>query len=159
MTFDFDFANWLLGLLARLSASAAKFAGGGPGEISALLGYGDGRHATILASGMMPRAHPFTTGFRALFEGALFELHNVFADGAPQSKFMISNNKSGPRNVAVRGRNPHQVELQRFVDCIRGEADPDFLDVERAIEALAVSIATRRSLEETRSVEIRTVLI
>ena len=42
--------------------------------------------------------------------------------------------------------NPYQVELQRFVDCINGRADPDLLDVERAIEALMLSVATQRAL-------------
>jgi len=81
MTFDYDFANWLLGQPVRLSASSARLDGDKPGEISAVLTYGDGRHATIVASGLMPRGHPFSVGFRVLFEGALFELHNVFGKG------------------------------------------------------------------------------
>jgi hypothetical protein len=42
--------------------------------------------------------------------------------------------------------------VQRFVDWMQGRADPDRLDVQYAIEALAVSIATPRSLEEAREI-------
>ena len=41
MTFDLDFANWLMGRPARISAA-------GTGEVTALLDYADGRHATLL---------------------------------------------------------------------------------------------------------------
>jgi len=40
------------------------------------------------------------------------------------------------------------------VDCIRDKADPALLDADRAIEALVLSTATQRSLEEGRSIEI-----
>ena len=42
-------------------------------------------------------------------------------------------------------RNPYAVELRRFVDCIRGRADPALLDADRAIEALRLSVATVES--------------
>lgn len=154
MTFDYDFANWLLGPPVRVSASSTGLTHDGPGEISAVLSYADGCHATVIGSGLMPRGYPFSVGFRALFEGALFELHNVFGDGPPQSRFTVCDDAGGPRGVAMEGRNPYQVELQRFVDCMVGRADPELLDVERAIEALTISVATQRSIEEGRSIEI-----
>jgi UDP-N-acetylglucosamine 3-dehydrogenase len=46
MTFDFDFVHWLMGRPQSLSASAARSPDGRPGEISALLSYPEGRHAT-----------------------------------------------------------------------------------------------------------------
>jgi predicted dehydrogenase len=147
MTFDFDFANWLFGAPARLSASAAGEARGGPGEISALLAYADGRCATVQASGLMPAGCPFMAGFRALFEGAVFELRNVFqASGPPLSSFTMSDERSAPEEVGLAGDNPYAVELRRFVDCIEGRADPALLDADRAIEALALSHATQTSL-------------
>jgi predicted dehydrogenase len=59
---------------------------------------------------------------------------------------MIFNDKAQGAPVLVPPGNPYQVELQRFVDCINGRADPDLLDVERAIEALMLSVATQRAL-------------
>jgi predicted dehydrogenase len=154
MTFDYDFANWLLGTPIRVSASSTGLGEDGPGEISAVLSYGDGSHATTIVSGLMPRTYPFSVGFRVLFERALFELRNIFGNGPPQSRFTVSDDASGTRDISMRGRNPYQVELERFVGCIRGTADPELLDVDRAIEALTLSVATQRSLDEARSIEI-----
>jgi predicted dehydrogenase len=147
MTFDFDFANCLFGRPARLAATAAGEARGGPGEISALLAYADGRHATVQASGLMPIGCPFMAGFRALFEGAAFELRNTFQqNGPPISSFTVSDDTSLPRDVELAGENPYAVELRRFMDCIDGQADPALLDADRAIEALELSYATQASL-------------
>jgi UDP-N-acetylglucosamine 3-dehydrogenase len=157
MTFDFDFVQWLMGPPARLSASVVRRPEGGPGEISALLSFDDGRHATVVASGLMPLGFPFSVGFRALFERAAFELRTVFEDGPPRNSFIAYDDNAQPQPVAAAARNPYQVELQRFIDCIRGRADPRLLDAERAIEALILSIATQRALDETRSIEISTV--
>ena len=155
MTFDFDAALWLMGRPARLSASAVRMEGGTPGDISALLSWDDGRHATIAASGLMPRGFSFSTGFRALFERATFELRTVFSgSGPPENFFAIADETGPPAPVVIQGRNPYEVELQRFVDCIGGRADPALLDVERAIEALELSLATQRALAEGRVIGI-----
>lgn len=154
MTFDFDVVGWVMGPPARLSASAARHADGGPGEISALLGYDDGRQATVVASGMMPRGFPFSVGFRAVFERAAFELQTVFEAGPPRSRFTMVDDKEPPRAVVLAGRDPYQAELRHFVACIRGQADPQLLDADRAIEALVLSTATQRALAESRTVDI-----
>jgi UDP-N-acetylglucosamine 3-dehydrogenase len=140
MTFDFDFIQWVMGRPTRLSASAART---------------DGRHATVAASGLMPPGFPFTVGFRALFEKAAFHHRTVFGDGPPQSTFTIFESEAEGKPVTTPPRNPYQAELQRFVNCIRGRADPELLDAERAIEALVLSMAPQRALVEGRSIEIR----
>ena len=154
LTFDFDFIRWVMGSPARLSASGARAEGYQPGEISALLTYEDGRHATAVASGLMPPSFPFSVGFRALFERAVFHLQTVFENGPPKSTFTLTDEKTHGRPVSLAPRNPYEVELRRFVDCIRGEVDSALLDVERAIEALALSLATRRALGEGRSIAL-----
>ena len=146
MTFDFDFVHWLMGPPQSLSASAARLPDGRPGEISAVLTYARGRHATVIASGLMPPGSPFTVGFRALFERAAFEHLTTFSGGPPKSSFTVTVGTTPARPVPVANRNPYEVELQRFVDCIQGRADPALLDVDRAIEALRLSLATTASL-------------
>ena len=138
MTFDLDFANWLLGQPPRVSAA-------GTGEITALLDYADGSSATIAASGLMPAGSPFTVGFRALFETACFELQQIFRDGPPEIAFTVAEGKMPPQPVALAGGNPYEIELRRFVDCIAGRADPALLDADRAIEALELSLAVQRA--------------
>jgi UDP-N-acetylglucosamine 3-dehydrogenase len=145
MTFDFDFVLWLMGQPQSLSASAARLPDGRPGEISALLSYRQGRHATVIASGLMPPGSPFTVGFRALFERAAFEHLATFSGGPPKTRFTIAAGSTPAWPVPVAERNPYEVELQRFADCIRGRADPALLDVDRAIEALRLSVATIES--------------
>ncbi len=155
MTFDFDFVQWLMGPPLRLSASAARIPDGAVGETSALLTYPDGRHATVTASGLMPPGFPFSAGFRALFERAAFEHRAVFArHGPPDSSLTIFTGTARGESVALPSRNPYQVELQHFVDCINGRADRELLAAERAIEALVLSVATQHSLSGCRSVEI-----
>jgi len=122
MTFDLDFIQWAMGRPVRVSANAS-------GEVTALLSFADGRHATVTASGLMPPGFPFTAGFRALFEKTVVE-HEIVFDGSPPS-----------------GRNPFEVELRRFVECIEGRADPELLDVDRAIEALELSLDIQRALK------------
>jgi UDP-N-acetylglucosamine 3-dehydrogenase len=149
MTFDFDFIQWLMGPPRRLSASATRSPQGVAGEITALLHYQDGRHATVTASGLMPPGFPFSAGFRALFERAAFDHRAIFeSDGPPKSAFTIFSDKAQGAPVPVPQRNPYQVELQRFVNCINHRADPALLDVERAIEALMLSVATQRALAD-----------
>jgi predicted dehydrogenase len=147
MTFDLDFANWVMGLPARLSAA-------GKGDVTALLDYRGDRHATIAASGLMPAGTPFTAGFRALFEGACFELHQVFRDGPPEITFTLAEGDAVPRPVGLPGANPFEIELRRFADCIAGKADPALLDAERAIEALRLSLAAQRALAQGASIAL-----
>lgn len=154
MTFDFDFANWLLGSPLRVAASAAGLGSIRTADVTAVLNYRDGSHATVAASGMMPAGYPFTVGFRALFERALFELHNVFEGGPPRSRFTICEETGKVRDVGLRGVNPYGAELERFVACIAGHEDPGLLDVERAIEALQLSLATQRALDEARTIDL-----
>jgi UDP-N-acetylglucosamine 3-dehydrogenase len=145
MTFDFDFVHWLMGQPQSLSASAVRTPGSRPGEISALLSYPNGRHAIVIASGLMPPGSPFTVGFRALFERAVFAHLATFSGGPPTTSFTVTAGMTPARPVPVANRNPYEVELQRFVDCVRGRADPALLDADRAIEALRLSLATTRS--------------
>jgi UDP-N-acetylglucosamine 3-dehydrogenase len=147
MTFDFDFANWVMGAPTRLSAA-------GQGDVTALLDHGDGRHAAVAASGLMPPGTAFTVGFRALFEDACLELQQIFRNGPPEITFTVAEGKAAAQRVAVRGGNPFEIELRHFVDCIAGEADPALLDAERAIEALRLSLATQQALAQGVSVAL-----
>ena len=99
----------------------------------------------------MPPGSPFTVGFRALFERAAFAYLATFSEVPPKTSFTVAAGTTPARPVSVAERNPYQVELQRFIDCIRGRADPALLDAERAIEALLLSVATQRSIESFTS--------
>ncbi len=143
MTFDFDLVGWLMGAPDRLAASAVRREGSFE-EISAVLEYGVGRCATVLAGGVMPAGYPFRVGFHALFEEALIESDVTFAaDGPPRVLLGIFTQDGQIQPTGLADTNPYQVELERFVGCVRGAADPALLDVERALEALRLSLATQ----------------
>ena len=144
MTFDLDFIGWLMGRPRTVSAVAAHV-GGAPGEMAAQLGFGDSRSATVLASGVMPPSFPFTTGFRAVFERGAILSETVIAGEAIESRTRVFG-PDGETAPALPDSNPYQVELERFLACIRGQADPALLDVERALEALRLSLAVQASL-------------
>lgn len=147
MTFDFDVAQWLMGRPARLQAL-------GGGIVTALLGYADGRQATIMASGLMPPGSPFTVGFRALFERAVFVLETTFDQTPPRSAFTVATVDAAATAVALTPRDPYDVELRHFVDCMAGGGDPARLDADRAIEALHLSLATQRALANGQPVSL-----
>jgi predicted dehydrogenase len=150
MTFDFDVVLWLMGRPARIAAS-------GSGEIAALASFDDGRSANVVASGLMPSGFPFTVGFRALFEQAVFELKTEFAGGPPVDRFTVATGKEPPRPVSTPSQNPYEVELRHFVDCIAGKADPALLDADRALEALVLSLATQRALADGQPAAIEAI--
>jgi UDP-N-acetylglucosamine 3-dehydrogenase len=158
MTFDFDFVQWLLGRPARITAAAAGSVRGGPGEISALLEYDDGRSATVLASGIMPSGFPFSVGFRVLLERGAFEHSLVIDAGEFKATFVRCPERGSQERVSLPERNPYEQELRLFADCIVGKADPALLDPERAREVLALSIATQQSLREHRGIDLVRVL-
>jgi UDP-N-acetylglucosamine 3-dehydrogenase len=157
MTFDFDFVQWLLGRPACVTAAAAGSARGGPGKISALLEYDDGRSATVLASGIMPSGFPFSAGFRVVLERGAFEHGLVIEAGEFKATFVRYPEKGAPEQVSLPDRNPYEQELRLFADCIVGKADPDLLSPERAREALTLSIATQQSLREHRGIDPRSI--
>jgi len=154
MTFDFDLIQWLMGRPAQVSASAVTTERGTPGEISAVLGYGDGRSGTVLASGLMPKSFPFSTGYRAVFEQGALDLQNVFEGGPPKTSFTFYPAEGSAHHVEVQGNNPYEKELRLFADTIRGEVAGDLLAPEHAMNALTLSIATQRSLRERRAIEL-----
>lgn len=154
MTFDFDFVQWLMGPPIRLTASAVNTAAGTPGEITAVLDYGGNRNATVLASGMMPSSFPFTLGFRVLFEDGAFEMETVFKGGPPEGNLVFYPKRGDSQVLSIAGHNPYEKELQRFVDCIRGEGDKTLLDSQRAIETLKLSLATQLSLRDRRAIDV-----
>ncbi|HUN51626.1 MAG TPA: Gfo/Idh/MocA family oxidoreductase [Candidatus Sulfotelmatobacter sp.] len=154
MTFDFDAAAWLLGKPRRLTAAATNLAADRPGEITALLDFGDGRQATIAASGMLPAGFTFRTGFRALFEGGAYVLETTFDRLPPSSRFEFYPADGPPQPVALAGHDPYAWELRHFADGIAGQADRDLLAPEHALAALKLSLATQRSLRERRTIDL-----
>jgi hypothetical protein len=81
----------------------------------------------------------------------------------PQNTFTMAGATGPPTPVTLPGRNPYEVELQRFVDCLRGRADPQLLDAERAIEAMnshfeQANLVRREAAKKSRHIPLRDLL-
>lgn len=157
MTFDFDALNWLLGSPQELSATAARLPDGRPGHVFAAVRYSSNVIAQVEASGVMPASFPFSVGFRLVGEEQALELTTVFGgDGPPDSRLMSYPANGKPEEVQLFDGDPYEAECQYFVDCVRGEADPELLSAERAIEALKLSFAAQTSLRQGKPVQLAT---
>jgi len=120
--------------------------------------------ARVEGTWAMPDAYGFAHGYTALFE-----------DGA-----VAYNLKNNPPVVTYRGKETHHPELEipdiptanaggnvevgiaylneikYFLDCIREDKQPDLVPPEESREALKLCLATRKSVETGRIVEIPT---
>jgi UDP-N-acetylglucosamine 3-dehydrogenase len=153
MTFDFDVVNWLLGLPRQVYATASRTRDGQPGHVLAALSYDD-LVVNVEASGVMPAGFPFSVGLRVVGELEVLEIMTKFGDGMPATNFTSYSSDGRAVPVRVEGHNPYEAECQYFINSIRGTADPSFLDAERAIDALQVSLATRQAIDERGSVAV-----
>src|ERR1700757_2669749 len=125
-----------------------------PGEISTILNYDSGANATVVASGIMPKAFPFSVGFRVLFEKGAFELKTVFEGAGPPKNTFQFYSDEGVQTLTIEEHDPYEQELRYFVNAIRGEVSPELLDAQHAGQALKLSRATLQSVRENRAVRI-----
>jgi UDP-N-acetylglucosamine 3-dehydrogenase len=145
MTFDFDVVNWLVGMPRDIDARAAMTADGSLGAVVANLGYPD-KVVVVEASGMMPASFPFSVGLRVAGSAGALEVSTRFVGPEPTVTLSRYGLSGRGQAVALEERDPYAAELQHFVKCIRSQAEPAALDVDWAVEALRLSIATQRSL-------------
>lgn len=153
MTFDFDVLNWLFGLPNDVYAAATGYPEGIPGHVVAALRYGD-FVANVEASGLMPTSFPFSVGIRVVGETKALDLSTTFPNGMP--KTTLASYGAGSEDVRVNGQDPYVAECQYFVECVRGDADPQLLSAERALETLRLSIAIQDSLQQEKVVRLPT---
>ena len=153
MTFDLDVLNWMFGLPKQVYAVAAPAPEGIPGHVVAALRY-SGLVASVEASGLMPAGFPFSVGIRVVGEAKVLELSTTFPNGIPKTSLASYARES--EEVRVNGQDPYMAECQYFVECVRGDADPQLLSAERALEALRLSIAVQDSLKQQKVVRLTT---
>ena len=103
--FRLRFHPWLMGAPGDLSASAARSPAARRGEISALLHYPDGRHATVLASGLMPPGSPFSVGLsRPVRRRGRSSTSAVFDERRAAEKHLYDRHRQSARPSPCRRR-------------------------------------------------------
>ncbi|MPZ15010.1 MAG: hypothetical protein GEU73_11405 [Chloroflexi bacterium] len=154
MTFDFDLLNWFFGLPDEVYAAGSAMADGTIGHVSATLRYPD-FIATVEASGAMPVGFPFSVGFRVIGEKQALEFTARFPGDATEAPDISAlRYEMGAKEISTEGGDPYEAECRYFVECVRGNADPELLSANRALEALLLSVATQQSLRDGRPVRL-----
>ena len=101
----------------------------------------------------MPASFTFEAGGRVVCERGVLEWRLRLPAGAVPTMRVVRYGLSGEPEISeALERNPYEVECRRFVDVIRGRADPALLGGEAALEGLRIVDAARRSLREGRAV-------
>lgn len=147
---DIDIANWLLGKPTSLFAQESYLPGKnfGPSHVTSCITYDSGVKATIEAGHLMPRAYPFTFGFRLVLENAAVE--HLFIDGKSEL-YLIDD--SGRKDIqeseldSVPNGNSYAQEIRHFLENRNG--DRGFIvTLEDAKLAVSTVHSLRKSIRE-----------
>jgi predicted dehydrogenase len=150
---DFDQMNWLLGRPERVFASEPT-----PGHVQAVVEY-DGATGIAEGSMAMPKSYPFSSNIRVLGSDGVAEYAFSAAPAEDGGNIGASDSTRGlrlypsggePVHVAVESADPWGPEIAYFVDCVERGRAPEQGTGEQARDALAVSLATQRSLDSGR---------
>jgi predicted dehydrogenase len=166
MVHDFDQLNWLLGNPAAVSARALLGSGEGAQHVIAEVEYENGGWGVVEASMAMPRSYPLTSSLHCLCEhGALrYEFEAVGAgrsgDAGGAERLATSQDHvltiygdeaAEPERRRLESEDLWRQELTHFLDCVERGHAPTSGTGTQARSALAVALATNRSLESGRA--------
>jgi predicted dehydrogenase len=102
----------------------------------------------------MPKSFPFRIATRIVCEHGAIEWTIRFLGAGPPEMRVTRYDRSGsPQQIGPLGENPYDVECRHFVATVRGDADPELLSAERALEGLRVLDAARRSAAASRPID------
>jgi UDP-N-acetylglucosamine 3-dehydrogenase len=129
---DIDITNWFFGIPQEYRAfESVHPVKEGPSHILSILDYPDRIRASVEAGHLMPKAYPFTVGYRLLFERGIVEwnsretgssLMRIFTDDREEKVEL-----SGLPSLTPKGKeglaDPYAEELAHFAHCLlTGEA-------------------------------------
>jgi predicted dehydrogenase len=162
---EFDLARWYAGGVKRIyaerSSGVLRAAGYEIEDLySAVLHFNSGAHGTAMLGWSLPKATPGfgLGGVTVIGERGMLRI-------AQGDTGLLSVGESGLRDIDVyyapdvhgRLRGALSIEIDHFVDCMRGAADPvctasDGLEAVRISLAMEASAATKRPIELTNAV-------
>ncbi len=146
LLFDFDFLNWCFGLPKSVSASGIVRPDGFVLHAFATLDFGELRVAAE-GSRIMPPSFTFRISARVICErGTIETTLDLPPDRPPRVSLTHYGMEGEPETREVRQGNPFEIECRRFVQCVRGEADPELLGAGAARDALRIAAAARESI-------------
>jgi predicted dehydrogenase len=153
MIHDYDALNWVFGTPLAVTARGMRNPrSSGFDQVQVLIEYGDGASALVDGGMMMPESYPFSSRLEVLCdEGAMeyaFRAGGRSVEmGGGVNELTLYPNEGDPLRLSPAQVDPYAAECAYFVDAIsRGNA-ADRATPADALQALAVALAARDSLE------------
>ncbi len=144
---DADMIYFLFGRPGR--ARAAATATGLVRSVSSEFIYGGGFSASADAGWYFRKTYPFSMGYRAVFEKAVFEYHSK----NPNPLVLYRPGKE-PLFPKLKKTDGYREELRYFVDCISRGCMPDASSARDALVSLQMVLAAKKSAASGRDVRI-----
>jgi predicted dehydrogenase len=153
MIHDYDALNWVFGPPQAVTARGERNdISGGFDQVQVLIDYADGKSALVDGGMMMPESYPFSSRLEVLCENGAMEYAfraggRSVEMGGGVNELTLYPNEGEPLRLAPTQTDPYAAECAYFLDCIRQGTGADRATPADALQALAVSLAARESLE------------
>ena len=153
MIHDYDALNWVFGTPRAVTARGQRNPrSGGYDQVQVLIDYPDGVSALVDGGMMMPESYPFSSRFEVLCEDGAMEYHfraggRSVEMGGGVNDLTLFPNEGEPLRLAPAQTDPYAAECAYFIDAVREGRAADRATPADALQALAVSLAARESLE------------
>ncbi len=153
MIHDYDALNWVFGPpLAVTARGTHNPRSGGFDQVQVLIDYRDGASALVDGGMMMPESYPFSSRFEVLCEDGAMEY--AFRAGGRSvemgggiNELTLFPKEGEPLRLAPAQADPYAAECAYFLDAIRQGTSADRATPADGMQALAVALAARESLE------------
>ncbi len=136
MIHEFDFITWLLGVPNIISSFGIN-GKEGQSHVNVLLVYKD-TIVEVQGSSMMPRSHPFTVAYEAVFENGTIEYtENGYSDRCENSLTLFTDNNKEDLKIAEKiycGQS-----IKHVIECCT-KGTPTILSLDDAIMSLNVAL-------------------
>jgi predicted dehydrogenase len=153
MIHDYDALNWIFGAPRAVTAHGHRNPrSGGFDQVQVLIDYGDAGSALVDGGMMMPESYPFSARFEILCEDGAMEYAfraggRSVEMGAGVNELTLYPREGDPLLLAPAQMDPYAAECAHFLDSIRQGAPTDRATPAHGMQALAVALAARDSLE------------
>jgi UDP-N-acetylglucosamine 3-dehydrogenase len=153
MIHDYDALNWIFGEPLGVTARGMRNSrSGGFDQVQVLIDYGDGASALVDGGMMMPESYPFSSRLEVLCEEGAMEYAfraggRSVEMGGGVNELTLYPNQGDPLRLSPTQVDPYAAECAYFVDVVRRGNIADRASPADALQALAVAIAARESLE------------
>jgi predicted dehydrogenase len=153
MIHDYDALNWIFGAPQAVTARGMRNSrSGGFDQVQVLIDYPDDASALVDGGMMMPESYPFSSRLEVLCEDGAMEYAfraggRSVEMGGGVNELTLYPNEGDPLRLSPAQVDPYAAECDYFVDTIRRGNTADRATPSDALQALAVSLAARESLE------------